>query len=58
MAAAKLRHHPPDDREPDPHREHDFDSFELEGEKLFWKIDLYERELVKQTLTEHHTNTA
>ena len=33
-----------------PHREQDFDSFELEGEKLFWKIDLYERELVKQTL--------
>ena len=35
----------------DPHREHDFGSFELEGEKLFWKIDLYERELVRQTLT-------
>ena len=32
----------------DPHREHDFGSFELEGDKLFWKIELYERELVKQ----------
>jgi Protein of unknown function (DUF3768) len=35
----------------DPHREQDFGSFELEGEKLFWKIVLYERELVRQTLT-------
>ncbi len=35
----------------DPHHEHDFGSFELEGEKLFSKIDLYERELVKQALT-------
>ena len=26
----------------DPHREHDFGSFELEGEKLFWKIDYYD----------------
>jgi hypothetical protein len=31
----------------DPHKEHDFGSFELDGEKLFWKIDLYERGLVK-----------
>ena len=26
----------------DPHREHDFGSFELEGEKLFWKVDYYD----------------
>jgi len=25
----------------DPHREHDFGSFELSGERLFWKIDYY-----------------
>jgi Protein of unknown function (DUF3768) len=25
----------------DPHGEHDFGSFELDGEKLFWKIDYY-----------------
>lgn len=31
-----------------PHRNHDFGSYELEGEKLFWKIDSYERELVKR----------
>jgi hypothetical protein len=23
----------------DPHRERDFGSFDLDGEKLFWKID-------------------
>lgn len=26
----------------DPHHEHDFGSFELEGEKLIWKIDYYD----------------
>ena len=26
----------------DPHGEHDFGSFELEGEKVFWKIDYYD----------------
>jgi hypothetical protein len=26
-----------------PHGEHDFGSFELEGQKLFWKIDYYDR---------------
>ena len=26
----------------DPHSEHDFGSFELQGEKLFWKIDYYD----------------
>src|SRR5271170_2632658 len=27
----------------DPHEEHDFGSFTLDGRKLFWKIDLYDR---------------
>jgi hypothetical protein len=27
----------------DPHGEHDFGSFELEGEKVFWKIDYYDQ---------------
>jgi Protein of unknown function (DUF3768) len=27
----------------DPHGEHDFGSFELDGEILFWKIDYYDR---------------
>jgi hypothetical protein len=26
----------------DPHGEHDFGSFELEGSKVFWKIDYYD----------------
>lgn len=26
----------------DPHREHDFGAFKLDGEKLFWKIDYYD----------------
>ena len=33
----------------DPHREHDFGSFEIEGETYFWKIDLYEEPDVKDS---------
>lgn len=29
----------------DPHGEHDFGSFYLSGEYLFWKIDYYDRSL-------------
>jgi hypothetical protein len=29
----------------DPHGEHDFGTFELCGERLFWKIDYYDRDL-------------
>ena len=29
----------------DPHGEHDFGSFELSGERLFWKIDYYDPDL-------------
>jgi hypothetical protein len=31
--------------ENDPYGEHDFGSFELEGEKLYWKIDCYDKEM-------------
>ena len=31
------------DSDNDPHGEHDFGSFELAGQKLFWKIDYYDR---------------
>ena len=41
----------------DPHRDHDFGSYELEGEKLFWKIDSYERELVKRRWIENGSRT-
>nr|WP_246681719.1 DUF3768 domain-containing protein [Methylobacterium sp. L1A1] len=27
----------------DPHGEHDFGAFDVNGEKLFWKIDYYDR---------------
>ncbi|MGE3844922.1 MAG: DUF3768 domain-containing protein [Vicinamibacterales bacterium] len=27
----------------DPHHEHDFGSLTLDGEKVFWKIDYYDR---------------
>jgi hypothetical protein len=29
----------------DPHGEHDFGSFCLAGERLFWKIDYYSKDL-------------
>jgi len=29
----------------DPHREHDFGSFEIAGRKIFWKIDYYDAEM-------------
>ena len=34
----------------DPYGEHDFGSFALQSEKLFWKIDLYEDPNVKDTV--------
>jgi len=29
----------------DPHGEHDFGAFDLDGEKLFWKVDYFDRGL-------------
>lgn len=29
----------------DPHREHDFGAIEHDGERYFWKIDYYDRQL-------------
>jgi uncharacterized protein DUF3768 len=29
----------------DPHREHDFGAFEEGGERFFWKIDYYDKEM-------------
>jgi hypothetical protein len=28
----------------DPHGEHDFGAFDHDGQKIFWKIDLYDRD--------------
>jgi hypothetical protein len=33
------------DRDNDPHREHDFGSFEIEGQKFFFKVDYYDRDM-------------
>jgi hypothetical protein len=33
------------DADNDPHKEHDFGSFELAGRKFFWKIDYYDQTL-------------
>jgi hypothetical protein len=30
----------------DPHGEHDFGSFEVAGEKFFWKIDYYDSDMM------------
>ena len=37
----------------DPHHEHDFGSLEIEGNKIFWKIDYYD-----PTLTFHSADPA
>jgi len=29
----------------DPHAEHDFGSFEIAGQRIFWKIDYYDRDV-------------
>ncbi len=30
----------------DPHKEHDFGSFEHDGNRIFWKIDYYARDMM------------
>lgn len=34
------------DADNDPHGEHDFGSFEVAGEKFFWRIDYYDRDVM------------
>jgi hypothetical protein len=33
------------DGDNDPHGEHDFGTFEIEGDRFFWKIDYYDRDM-------------
>lgn len=33
----------------DPHGEHDFGAFEIDGQKLFWKIDPFDRNLQRHS---------
>jgi Protein of unknown function (DUF3768) len=40
----------------DPHREHDFGVVTVEGERYFWKIDLYEEPEVKDSNGERVVN--
>lgn len=45
MRAARAVHeHDAFSPDNDPYGEHDFGSFELQGEKLFWKIDCYAKD--------------
>ena len=43
QALAKLKAFDVFTKDNDPYGEHDFGSFELEGQKLFWKIDYFEK---------------
>ena len=43
QALAKLKAFDTFTNDNDPYGEHDFGSFELERQKLFWKIDYYEK---------------
>ena len=43
QALAKLKAFDAFTKDNDPYSEHDFGSFELEGQKLFWKIDYFEK---------------
>lgn len=45
-AIRHVQEHPEFTAGNDPCGEHDFGSFEIEGQRLFWKIDHYDRELV------------
>ncbi|TGY88222.1 DUF3768 domain-containing protein [Marinicauda algicola] len=47
QAIVKMRQFDRFTEDNDPHGEHDFGSFELEGERLFWKIDYYDTTLEK-----------
>lgn len=34
-----------DDENNDPYKEHDFGAVEIDGEKIFWKIDYYDKSM-------------
>ena len=46
LAIKAVRDHASFTADNDPYGEHDFGSFNLAGEHLFWRIDHYDRELV------------
>ncbi|TDW20471.1 uncharacterized protein DUF3768 [Rhizobium azibense] len=50
-AAVQVRDYVAFDPNDDPHGEHDFGSFEIDGQKYFWKIDYYH--LTTENLSEN-----
>lgn len=46
LAVKAVQNHASFTADNDPYGEHDFGSFNLAGERLFWKIDHHDRELV------------
>ena len=40
----KVRHFNNFTKDNDPYEEHDFGSFDYKGEKIFWKIDYYDKD--------------
>ena len=52
----KIRHFNNFTPDNDPYTEHDFGSFDYKGEKIFWKIDYYDKNY--QYLSEDPSNPA
>ena len=44
---ARVTHFDAFDENNDPHHEHDFGALDIEGQRFFWKLDLYEQPGVK-----------
>ena len=47
LAFLKTKHFKDFNKDNDPHGEHDFGSFEIVGERFFWKIDYYDAEMMQ-----------
>lgn len=54
---AKVRTFNAFDEDNDPYGEHDFGSFQHDGELIFWKIDYYDRTLTKASEDPANTET-
>ncbi len=49
VAVAKVAAYDTFTKDNDPHGEHDFGSFEVAGERLFWKIDYFDLDLKRHS---------
>ena len=45
MVLTQVRNYSDFTEDNDPYGEHDFGSFEIDGQRFFWKIDYYDRSL-------------